>query len=463
MANKPNQRTEEPFNQSWRLPLVRLLLGFALAVSGYLLFVSLTSGAAAGCGPDSACDRVLKSRWAYWLGIPVSLPALLIYAGFLGSTFALTRKSPVTKRLAWRLMFTAALLILGAAVWFIALMLISVKGVCPFCLAAHAAGLFAAIVVLCNAPIRPIPELSWQIEKQVYVPPDMARRLAMFAGVALLGLAGGQLLHKKQLNIVKTLPAMTNAAPAPANLQTGGIYRLLSSTTIPAPKTNPVAVLPPLANTVPPPPTTNPTVQKGPLRVITTHSGHFQYNLSELPLLGPLDAANVIVSLFDYTCHHCHIMHGHLQEALRQFSNSLAVVSLPMPLDAECNPLVTRTPRVATNACNYARLGLAVWRADRTRFPQFEEFMWARPTPPPIMEATTHAANLVGADNLARALADKWVSDRLQMDVSIYHTNVLMLGNGSMPQLIIGQKVSAGSLTDAEALVKLLRENLPKR
>jgi hypothetical protein len=79
------------------------------------------------------------------------------------------------------------------------------------------------------------------------------------------------------------------------------------------------------------------------------------------------------------------------------------------------------------------------------------------------MEATTHAANLVGADNLARALADKWVSDRLQMDVSIYHTNVLMLGNGSMPQLIIGQKVSAGSLTDAEALVKLLRENLPKR
>ena len=59
--------------------MVRLLCGVAFCVSAYLLYGSLTGDRLAGCGPESGCDAVLRSRWAYIFGLPVSLPALMLY------------------------------------------------------------------------------------------------------------------------------------------------------------------------------------------------------------------------------------------------------------------------------------------------------------------------------------------------------------------------------------------------
>src|SRR5262249_36311973 len=73
---------------------VRLLTATAIGLAAYLLWVSLSGGAVAGCGPDSSCDKVLHSRWSRWLGLPVSAPGLLMYAGILTATFWLRRKVP---------------------------------------------------------------------------------------------------------------------------------------------------------------------------------------------------------------------------------------------------------------------------------------------------------------------------------------------------------------------------------
>jgi protein-disulfide isomerase len=195
-------------------------------------------------------------------------------------------------------------------------------------------------------------------------------------------------------------------------------------------------------------------------RIISTHQGAFQFNLNDVPLLGSPDAPYVIVSLFDYTCHHCHIMHAHLQTALQYFSNRLAIISLPMPLDSTCNPLIRRTHPTASNACVYARLGLAVWRANRERFRQFDDFMFSRPQPPPVSEASDFAANLVGANALGRALMDPWIDEKLRTSISLYHTNYLVTGQGSMPQLVLGNKAVAGNLNSPGELIRLLNEHL---
>ena len=72
-----------PLAGSW-LKIVRGLVGVASLVTVYLAYVSLVlGGGVPGCGPDSGCDRVLSSPWAYWLGIPVSLPGFVLYAIFL--------------------------------------------------------------------------------------------------------------------------------------------------------------------------------------------------------------------------------------------------------------------------------------------------------------------------------------------------------------------------------------------
>src|ERR1700753_2351147 len=61
----------------------RALLVVALVAASYLALTSLMGGGVAGCGPESGCNQVLSSRWAYWLGLPVSLLALPIYTFLL--------------------------------------------------------------------------------------------------------------------------------------------------------------------------------------------------------------------------------------------------------------------------------------------------------------------------------------------------------------------------------------------
>ncbi|HCZ03366.1 MAG TPA: hypothetical protein DHV39_08130, partial [Verrucomicrobiales bacterium] len=84
-----HQQANESLTGTW-IHFVRALLASAMAITAYLAFVSLSSeGGTPGCGPDSGCDQVLTSPWAYWLGIPVSLPGLALYGVFLLSTFSL--------------------------------------------------------------------------------------------------------------------------------------------------------------------------------------------------------------------------------------------------------------------------------------------------------------------------------------------------------------------------------------
>ena len=97
-----NPAENAPLAGSW-LKIVRGLVGVASLVTVYLAYVSLAlGGGVPGCGPDSGCDRVLSSPWAYWLGIPVSLPGLVLYAIFLINTFSL-RRCGNTRRGWWAL------------------------------------------------------------------------------------------------------------------------------------------------------------------------------------------------------------------------------------------------------------------------------------------------------------------------------------------------------------------------
>jgi uncharacterized membrane protein len=78
---EPNQHAD-PLTGAW-IHMIRALLGSAMIITAYLAIVTLTNGGGApGCGPDSGCDQVLTSPWAYWLGIPVSLPGLALYGVF---------------------------------------------------------------------------------------------------------------------------------------------------------------------------------------------------------------------------------------------------------------------------------------------------------------------------------------------------------------------------------------------
>jgi uncharacterized membrane protein len=65
-----------------------------MLITGYLSLVSLSQdGGVPGCGPESSCDQVLSSQWASWLGVPITLPGLVLYGVFLLNTFFINSKT----------------------------------------------------------------------------------------------------------------------------------------------------------------------------------------------------------------------------------------------------------------------------------------------------------------------------------------------------------------------------------
>jgi len=122
------------------------------------------------------------------------------------------------------------------------------------------------------------------------------------------------------------------------------------------------------------------------------------------------------------------------------------------------------TPRPQANACEYARLGLAVWRANRRLHHAFEEWMFAPENPPPLEAARQYAARLLGGANaLDTALADPWIERQIQQTTSLYATNYLNSKNGQMPQMLIGTKLVFGGLNRMEDFYRVLSQQLGLR
>jgi uncharacterized membrane protein len=132
----------------------RALLVLAMATAGYLAWIAFNGGSLPGCGPESSCDKVLQSRWAYWLGIPVTVPALGIYALLLAATFLISqKKTPPHPERTWLAMALLSALLITAALWFVGIQVAILKSLCWYCLTAHVAGAIAAVILLRNIPV----------------------------------------------------------------------------------------------------------------------------------------------------------------------------------------------------------------------------------------------------------------------------------------------------------------------
>lgn len=382
----------------YRFP-IRLLLFIAFAVSLYLAFVTFGGAAVAGCGPNSGCDRVLQSHWSKWFGIPVSAFSLVVYGALFTASLQFKRKpDPVRERAVWRIILPLSILAVLSVLYFVSLQLAVLKQVCPFCMTVHGAGLLASILLLIQAPIREAPEKPWQAEKQVFLRPKLALTLSLIA-VAAFGLfAGGQAIYK--------------------------------------PKTY----------------------------SFQTYDGRFQFDLNDVPLIGDPNKTNAVVSLFDYTCHHCRTMHWHLMEAFPKLSNQISIINLPNPLDGRCNSNVDnarmRKPNPHELACDYARLGLAVWRVNRKVHHEFDDWLFKPEQPPTVAAAQQYAAKLVGSNELVRAIQDPWVEKTLQLGIRVYSTNYIHFKMGNMPQLIVGTNIILSTFRDTGELFQVFEKNL---
>jgi hypothetical protein len=102
--------------------------------------------------------------------------------------------------------------------------------------------------------------------------------------------------------------------------------------------------------------------------------------------------------LFDSTCHHCRETRRVVKKAIERAAGRLAMVSLPMPLDKACNPLVTRTTAEHAHACQYAALALGVFRARPAAFSRIRRLVVRPAAVPSIEQARAPNAHASGGD-----------------------------------------------------------------
>ncbi len=419
--------------------LIRLLILGAAGISAYLLSVSLSGGSAVGCGPGSACDEVLQSRWAYVVGIPVSAFALVVDLAILLTTFGCgSKSSPKQRRNAWEILLPCSVLVLGAALWFIALQAFVLHRFCPWCMAAHACGGLAAILLLTRIPVTDARNRR-EKDPAVSRPAMMKLAVAAVIGVALVGVA--QVVVPRKTFSVATVPN-----PAPVRVVSQNIKRNASAESLPVPATN-VAAANSMVATVSNAAKTALTNSRLANTMVPILGQRMFLDLETVPIWGPVDAPTKLVSLYDYTCHHCREMHPHVVDLRRTFGDKLAIISLPMPLDSQCNHLIRQTPRAHVNACTYAKLGLIVWRAKHDAVEQFDDWLFSFPSPPPLVQVTNKAIDLVGLMAFDVASRDPWVEQQLRTDIEIYIISARENPPGNMPQFLIGSNIVSGILT----------------
>jgi uncharacterized membrane protein len=393
----------------YRLAVV-LLVGLALGITGFMMAGKVgPHQPLPGCGAESACHTVTEGRWALIAGLPVSALGFAGYLAILCGLFALERKN--MKRYAapvWWGLAAASLVGLGFIAWLVILQGLVIRHFCLYCMTAHLLGGLAFLLILRAAPV-------WRALAH-------PMRMLVTPSAGLLGLlVATHILVVPDLTVVQAAEDMKLGAAAPAPSSSGiQIGRRTDSRT--------VALL----------------------------EGNLTFDLFKIPVLGPREAPKVVLELYDYTCPSCRKVSRLMDTYGQERRGQVAVILLPAPMDADCNPAIRTTLSVFKDACTYARLALAVYKADAARFAEYHAWLMTGDLPPAPAEARERAEILVGKEALAAALAspevDQWIRDGL----GIYS----YLKADSLPKLIAGSAVISSAGLAREKLFRSLDAGL---
>ncbi len=454
--------------------LLAIVCLVAIGISGYLGWVALTSSKVAGCGGGRLfnCGHVIGSRWSLWMGIPVSLLATGLYLS-MGSALAIgvsSRFGSSIRRIAWMLVTILALSAGMAAVWFIGLQVLVIKHLCTYCLTAHTCGLAAAGVVLRNRIVG-------------------GKTLGLLAIISFVGLAmliGGQLIGQPPTSYqVETFEPPAEEPELfefgmPTSPTGAGDKGISDETSMFGPPLDwsryPVFLFPssamlitaqltqsdvrqddsrPKSSQATGSSTGSATVSQE-RRFVVINGGKVKLDVTQVPVVGSPKAKYIFVEMFDYACPHCRNTHATIKGASEKLNGDLAVVALPIPLNATCNNAIQVTDPKFAESCEIARLAVAVWRTDAAKFTEFHNWMFTGESAPSFASAKAHAETLVAADKLAAELASQVPGQYISQNVELYKRS----GSGNVPKLMFPGTSVIGEFNSVDGLVDLIHREI---
>jgi uncharacterized membrane protein len=378
--------------------IITLLALIALLLSAYLAWSTWQQSKLLGCGGETAnCEEVTETHWGKWFGIPVSVGGLIVYGAIFFTALSMRKNASRNQWLA--LMFFSALAS-ASALWFIGLQFFEIKSYCYYCMAVHACGLTIAALVLTKAPI-------------------------------------------KRLNSRTALTSIIGGIAAVAVIAAGQLYAAKNS------NDQQISVTPPVQN--------QPQVSQPPEipahREVILAKGKLWFSLGDFPFIGRGDANNFVAHFFDFTCPACRQFHSTLRNAHQSYINQTTLVMIPVPLDAVCNPAVKETAYVHQNACEFAKIGLALWRVSPQSYESYDQFIFQEQLPPSIDSARGLADHLAGKNAMDRALADPEMMKILDHGLEMFYSPAFE--QKAIPALVTKSQVFNG-FTPPDLLTRLM-------
>lgn len=307
-------------------------------------------------------------------------------------------------------------------------MLVKVNASCIYCMVAHAVGLVIAALLFCEGVTG---ELN-----QVLPEGKARRRWTRVVGAVLVGgavvvvVAGGQVLW-----------------PTPT-------YRVMNASGSTLQPTH-IHVSTPVQGKDPSPPY---DTGDGPSRRISLPLSKGSFLTADVPIMGAPDAPHMLVYFADYTCAHCQDLHSHLEMLLHRFGDQLAIARIDVSSYGTCavsqeRPMLTEK---ALLACQYMRLGLAVFRCSLAAFQEWDRWVSAYGATPPLSASLNKAIDLVGREALEHHLADPWIEQRIALNRKLHEA----VPERQLPVLVLEHQYISGAPHTAEPLIRIIKERL---
>ena len=445
----------------------------AIAVSSYLAYVSLTASKIAGCGGGQIfdCGHVTSSHWSSWMGIPVSLLAIGVYVGLIGSLLVgmSNRFSDSVRRMGWSLTSVFAIAAGLSAVWFVSLQIFVLNHLCTYCLLAHACGLIVASVVVWQRSagaigMKAVTSLSLsgvailvvgQFVSETPKPYEIEQFEAPVAGEVEVFEFEAPIAPA-----ATSVPEVSIQLPSTFQLKQAIATALLPATALT------LQVAQPASQTQTEQQAEQKTEQKtktdatkeedkpAKRRMVAINRGTVKLDVSQWPVSGSKSAKYIFVEMFDYSCPNCRKTHATIKAANKKLSGELAVVVLPVPLNASCNNTIKVANPAFAESCEISKLAVAVWRVDPAKFTKFHNWMFASEKAPTYKMAKAQAEKMVNAEKLNKEIASDVPSKYIAKTVELYKRD----GSQKVPKLIFPTTSVVGEFTSVEELVRIIKE-----
>ncbi len=488
---------------------LRGLCATGLGISGYLAWKAFRMEEVFGCGGGGSvfdCSHVLTSKWSKVFGLPVSVPAFGLYASLLMLLAFVRRDAPAPfRRLLWSGMTLGSLMAGLAALWFIGLQVFVLQHLCWYCLTVHTCGLILSVLMLRGTSLSfgdksrlgTIAALGVAGLMTVQI---MSREADHFEVVTFDDLPAESLSDNEDMTSSEVFAAPGEEvfeAPVPDVFEAPGVDGEATPVEAPVEESQPsnADVAQPVAATVltimlprmslltesplmfqdggtaaqeskteqkvdaqaandeEKKDVAEPAKPAEP-RTITVANNRMTLNPKQWPILGSPDAKVIFVEMFDYTCPHCRSTHSAVKGTLQKYGSDVAILALPVPLEASCNSAATGGGHYG--ACDLAKIAITVWRVNPAKFAEFHDYLFENQVTPTTARAK--AEQLVGAEAFRKEFGSKIPSEYVKRHVELYKK----VGSGSVPKLIFEKTMLNGSVGSRESLCAALEREYPQ-